>query len=276
MHFCNLTTYDTSIDIGFSRVKRDAYMGLAVDRTPDFSKISSEDAYISITQYLLDDKSLKLNFGYDENRRKIEFENNGLYLPALGSNSLGFPNYMIVNHYYENRNLKKYTFYISKEFKTDRNVLLIGSSAKFKKNDISDVYPSALRDKYKFKNQSLYTVFVENQFNINEKNLLFISLKYDHYDIDGGLEELNKFISRLGFISYINNDLYFKGFLTKTYVPPSFYETESSQDPKNLKSEDAKGGSLELIYEKDKNKIQLFCGYMVMEKFIGFGPAWNL
>jgi len=56
-------------------------MGLAIDRTPDFSKINSEDAYISITQYLLDDKSLKLNFAYDENRRKVEFENNGLYLP---------------------------------------------------------------------------------------------------------------------------------------------------------------------------------------------------
>jgi iron complex outermembrane receptor protein len=271
--FFQFNYYDTSIDIGFSRVKRDAYMGLAVDRTPDFSKTSSEDAYISITQYLLDDKSLKLNFAYDENRRKGEFENNGLYLPALG-----FPYYMGVNYYYENRNLKKYTFYISKEFKTDRNVLLIGSSAKFKKNDISDIYPSALRDKYKFKNQNLYTIFVENQFNINEKNLLFISLKYDYYNRDGGLEELNKFISRLGFISYINNDLYIKGFLTKTYVSPSFYEIESSQDPKNLKSEDVKGGSLELNYEKNKNKIQLFYGYMIMEKLIGLGPhgTYNL
>jgi len=258
--FFQFNYYDTSIDIGFSRVKRDAYMGLAVDRTPDFSKTSSEDAYISITQYLLDDKSLKLNFAYDENRRKGEFENNGLYLPALG-----FPTY------YENRNLKKYTFYISKEFKTDGNVLLVGSSAKFKKNDISDVYPSALRDKYKFKNQNLYTIFVENQFNINEKNLLFISLKYDHYDRDGGLEELNKFISRLGFISYINNNLYIKGFLTKTYIPPSFYEIENSQDTKNLKSEDLKGGSLELNYEKNKNKFQLIYGYAIIEKLIGLG-----
>jgi len=258
--FFQFNYYDTSIDIGFSRVKRDAYMGLAVDRTPDFSKASSEDAYISITQYLLDDKSLKLNFAYDENRRKGEFENNGLYLPALG-----FPTY------YENRNLKKYTFYISKEFKTNGNVLLVGSSAKFKKNDISDVYPSALRDKYKFKNQNLYTIFVENQFNINEKNLLFISLKYDHYDRDGGLEELNKFISRLGFISYINNNLYIKGFLTKTYIPPSFYEIENSQDTKNLKSEDLKGGSLELNYEKNKNKFQLIYGYAIIEKLIGLG-----
>jgi iron complex outermembrane receptor protein len=265
--FLQFNYYDTSIDIGFSRVKRDAYMGLAVDRTPDFSKTNCEDAYISITQYLLCDKSLKLNFAYDENRRKGEFENNGLYLPALG-----FPKYMAVNYYYENRNLKKYTFYISKEFKTDRNVLLIGSSAKFKKNEISDVYPSALRDKYKFKNQNLYTIFVENHFNINEKNLLFISLKYDHYDRDGGLEELNKFISRLGFISYINNDLHIKGFLTETYVPPSFYIIENSQDPKNLKSEDVKGGSLELNYEKNKNKIQLLYVYAILEKSIGLGP----
>ncbi|MBX0310928.1 MAG: hypothetical protein JHC31_03870 [Sulfurihydrogenibium sp.] len=264
--FLQFNYYDTSVDISFSRVKKDAYMGLALDRTPDLSKAISEDAYISITQYLLDDKSLKLNFAYDENRKKGEFENNGLYLPALG-----FPYYMSVSYYYDNRDLKKYTFYISKEFKTDRDVLLIGSSVKFKRNDILDIYPTALRDKYKFKNQDLYTVFIENQFNINEKNLLFTSLKYDHYERDGGLGELNKFISRLGFISYINDNIYVKGFLMKSYIPPSLYEIENSKDPKNLKSADGEGGSLELNYEKDKNKFQLLYGYAGMKNFIDFG-----
>jgi iron complex outermembrane receptor protein len=267
--FLQFNYYNTSIDIGFSRVKRDAYMGLAIDRTPDLSKASSEDAYISITQYLLDDKSLKLNFAYDENKRKGEFENNGLYLPALG-----FPYYMGVNYYYDNRDLKKYAFYVSKEFKTDRNVLLIGSSAKFKRNDILDIYLSVLRDKYKFRKQDLYSIFAENQFNINEKNLLFISLKYDYYNNkDDGLKDLNKFISRLGFISYINNDFYVKGFLMKSYVSPFLYEIENSQDPKNLKPEDAKGGSLELNYEKDKNRFQLLYGYAEMGKLIDFGQS---
>ncbi|MBX0311665.1 MAG: hypothetical protein JHC31_07785, partial [Sulfurihydrogenibium sp.] len=265
--FLQFNYYDTSIDISFSRVKKDAYMGLALDRTPDLSKAVSEDAYISITQYLLDDKSLKLNFAYDENRKKGEFENdNGLYLPALG-----FPNYMGVNYYYDSRDLKKYTFYVSKEFKTDRNVLFVGSSVKFKRNDILDIYPLDLRNKYKFKNQDLYTVFAENQFNVNERNLLFMSLKYDHYDRDGGLKEINKFISRIGFISYVNNSLYVKGFLMKTYVPPSLYEVENSQDPRDLKSEDVKGGTLELNYEREKDKFQLLYGYAAMKSFIDFG-----
>ena len=255
---------DTSIDLGFSRIKRNAFIGLATDKTPDLSKTESQDAYISITQYLLDDKSLKLNLTYDENKRKGEFSNdNGLYLPFLG-----FPNYLFVKYYYENRTLRKYTFYTSKEFKSDDNVFLIGGSVKIKDNDIQEGY---YKDKLKFNRQNIYTIFVENQYNINERNLLFLGLKYDHYQRDDGLKDLDKYIARIGFISYLKDNLYIKGFLTDSYVPPSFYEIEFSKNPKDLKSEDLKGGTIELNYQKKDHKLRLFYGHSIVKDLITFG-----
>jgi iron complex outermembrane receptor protein len=275
-----LNYYDTQLTFNFARVNRDAFKGLAVDISPDISNTQSQDFYISLTQKLLEDKSLTFNISYDYNERKGEFENKfnegGIFvLPVYNPSSL------IPYYYYEKRNLKKYIFYISKEFKTDNNALLIGASYKIKQNDVekadykaftlSGFTSSSIKDFLKFNRIDLYTVFAENQYNVNEKNLIFLSLKYDYYRREN-LPDIKEFIARIGHTSFITHNLYIKSFITKTYIPPSFYELEQSQNPKDLKVEKMKGFSSEIVYEKDKSILKLFYGYTYAKDLIYFTP----
>lgn len=237
--FFKINYQDTSVDVSFADVKRDGFGGIAVDFTPTISRTSSQDFYINLTQKFLEDKSLKLNLSVDINRRDGEFANDlvggGIFVTSIypdnpTSNILKVPIY-----YYEKRNLNKYTFYISKEFKTEKNTLLIGSSYKIKENDIKFVKYKTLSGDYtlnkltNFDKVNLFTAFVENQFNITDKNLLFVSLKFDHYSRNGGYRDLTNYIARAGFVSYLNDNLYTKAFITRTYIPPSFYEIEMSK-----------------------------------------------
>lgn len=275
-----LNYYDTQLTFNFARVNRDAFKGLAVDISPDISNTQSQDFYISLTQKLLEDKSLTFNISYDYNERKGEFENKfnegGIFvLPVYNPSSL------IPYYYYEKRNLKKYIFYISKEFKTDNNALLIGASYKIKQNDVekadykaftlSGFTSGSIKDFLKFNRIDLYTVFAENQYNVNEKNLIFLSLKYDYYRREN-LPDIKEFIARVGHISFINHNFYIKSFITKTYIPPSFYELEQSKNPKDLKVGSIKGFSSEVVYEKDKSILKLFYGYTYAKDLIHFTP----
>ncbi|MEJ5173019.1 MAG: hypothetical protein WHT47_04840 [Hydrogenothermaceae bacterium] len=278
--FFKIIYQDTSVDVSFADVKRDAFSGLAVDLTPTISRTTSQDFYINLTQRFLEDKSLKLNLSADINRRDGEFANDlvggGVFVTSIYPypvNPLQIPTY-----YYEKRNLNKYTFYISKEFKTEKNVLLIGSSYKIKENDIKFIkYKTSLGDYTPnklsgFDKVDLFTAFVENQFNITDKNLLFLSLKVDHYHRNGGYKEITNYIARAGFVSYLNDNLYTKAFITRTYVPPSFFEIEMSKNGQDLSSEKLKGLSFETEYKKDNHKLNFFYGYIEAKDMIVFLP----
>ncbi len=269
-----LNYYDTQLTLNFANTNRDAFKGLSVDMTPDKSNVKSFDFYISFTQKFLEDKSVKLSISYDYNKREGLFENSplegGVFILSI------YKPPSIPYYYYEKRHLSKYTFYISKEFKTQNNVFLIGSSYKLKQNEIdkadyiSTTSSGSIKDSLKFKTTNLYTIFLENQYNISEKNLLFLSLKYDYYQRDNNLPDIKQFIARIGHTSFINDNLYIKSFLTKTYIPPSFYELEQSKNPQNLKVEDIKGFSTEISYEKEKHTVKLFYGYTYMKDLIIF------
>ncbi len=257
--FLQYKYYDTTIDLSFSSVKRDTFINYSPDKQPSISNTSSEDFYINANQYFLEDKSLKLNISIDINKREGEFGNDlaggGLFIPPIYIP----PNIPI--YYYEKRTLNKYTFHLLKDFKTDKNVLSLGFSYKKKENNIDDsLYKTPttegnMNNIFVFKNTDIYTGYLENQYSINDKNSLILSLKYDYYKKDGGLKDFSDYIARIGYVSYITNYLYIKGFLAKTFIPPSFFEYEFSQNPKSLQREKFKGFLLEINYKKNKKYI---------------------
>ncbi|MEZ0323513.1 MAG: hypothetical protein ABWJ98_04290 [Hydrogenothermaceae bacterium] len=122
--FLKLNYQDTSLDISFADVKRDAFGGLAVDFSSTFSRTSSQDFYINLTQKFLEDKSLKLNLSVDINRREGEFANDlaggGVFLAPIYPDNPTSDSLKIPTYYYEKRDFNKYTLYISKEFKTEK------------------------------------------------------------------------------------------------------------------------------------------------------------
>lgn len=278
--FLKLKYYDTTVDLSYVGVKRDAFSGLAPDFTPTISKTFSEDLYLNLTQRLLPDKSLKINLSVDLNRRTGEFENEiaggGVFLPSFYPDPID-PSRIPI-YYYEKRNLNKYTLYVSKEFKSNSNSLLIGGSVKLKENSIDTIKYTTITGNYTTDIITpltwvvLYTAFIENQFNITDKNLFIASLKVDHYHRNGGYKQLTDYIARLGYISFLSDSLYIKGFLNRVYIPPSFYEIEMSRVGKNLLSGKSMGASVELSYKKEKHSINLFYAYTKTKDMIAFLP----
>ncbi|MEZ0323514.1 MAG: hypothetical protein ABWJ98_04295 [Hydrogenothermaceae bacterium] len=115
-------------------------------------------------------------------------------------------------------------------------------------------------------------MFAENQFNITDRNLLFVSLKVDHYGRNGGYKDFTNYIARAGFVSYLNDNLYTKAFITKTYIPPSFYEIEMSKNSQDLSCEKIKSLSFETEYKKDNHKLNFFYVYIEAKDVIVFLP----
>lgn len=284
--FLKLNYFDTTLDLSYTKVNRDAYAGLAVDIFPDISKTKSEDIYINLTQNLLEDKSLKINLSVDINRREAEFSNDlqgggvfaGWIYPHHPLDPARIPIY-----YYENRKFNKYSAYISKEIKTDRNTLLIGASYKVKENNVEEARYSTISETRQlpqispFTKTLLTTVFIENQYNLTDRSLVFTSLKYDHNERNGGYRDISDYIARLGFVNFFSNNLFLKGFLTRTYIPPSFFEVEISENLTDLKQEKIYGASFEVGYNLDKHSLNIFYGYADADRMIAFVPyARNL
>jgi len=268
--FSSVEYQDSKLDLQFARLSRGIFSGLSINSQPDNGETISTDFYLSFTQRFLQDKSIKFNFSVDINKRKYEELNKGIFIQPFFN-----PSNPII-YYNEERTLKKYTLYLSKEFKTSNNVLLTGISAKYKENFVDKInyttqsQQNIFTDKMiPFDKWYLYSFFIENQYNINEKNLLFLSLKLDNNQRNGGYKDTTDYIARIGYISIFNN-FTFKTFATKTYIPPSFFEYEFAKEKGNLKKEDVKGISTELIYKKDNNEFKLFYGYAKAKDMIIF------
>lgn len=278
--FFKLRYYDTTLDFSYIKVKRDTYGSIAVDFSPDISKSTSEDVYVNLTQNLLADKSLKINLSVDLNSRKGEFLNRlqegGVFIGWLYPSP---PNpAKIPFYYYEDRNINKYSFYVAKEFKTEENTLLIGGSYKVKENNVTTVSYTTLSGSEQrseitpLTRINLSTVFIENQYNINQKNLLFASLKYDYHKRNGGYSDISEYIARVGFVSFLSENVYLKSFLTRTYLPPSLFEVEMSNNPTKLKPEKITGGSFEFGYNMDRQSLNIFYGYLYIKDMISLTP----
>jgi len=146
-----------------------------------------QDAYISFKDYF--DKSLKIHFALD-----MEHKDNY-------KDSFDFPFYIpsALNQgetpifYNLNANIYKYSGDILKTFTTDKNKLIIGSGFQLLNFDIDNLsyYNNILINSLnKPTHRNYYTIYIEDQFNINDRNLLLGDLKFDRYLTTGILETL--------------------------------------------------------------------------------------
>ena len=274
--YLNLIYKNTSLQFNFGRVNRYIFQGLSIDGAPTDGKLKSYDYDINLTHYFTDDKSFKLNLSLNQNYRNFREENDyldgGIYIPPIYEPppSLNTPIF-----YHEERKLEKYNLYLGKEFNTKRNSLLTAISIKQKNNNLKQVrYKTPVKDEKSknflaFNKETIYSLILENQFNITEKNLLFTSLKIDRYLRNGNYDNFTDFIGRIGFISSPFKDWFLKGFVTRTYVPPSFFETELAPN-RRLNQEILTGATFEIINESNKHRFSFLAGYVNIQDLITF------
>ncbi|PMP93210.1 MAG: TonB-dependent receptor [Hydrogenobaculum sp.] len=254
------------LDISAVRSKQNVFVG-AEFANPVGGINKDQDAYISFTDYF--DKSLKLHFG-------IDMEHKDNY-----KNSFGFPLYIpyalnqgnIPIFYNLNMNIYKYSGNILKTFTTDRNKLIIGSGFQLLNFDIDNLSYNdiPINSLNKPTHRNYYTAYVEDQFSINKRNLLLGDLKFDRYSYNGHFRN-SDYSARIGYISKPKNNMTIKGFLYKTYSPPSFQNILYS-GPYYLNNIKYKGLSLETDYNFSKDNIRLLYGYIDMKNTIE--PSFN-
>ncbi len=231
--FFGLYSENSSLELGYGYVNKSPFMGFAMDNTAERGYTKAEDLYLTLTVYPSDDRSTKFVFSLDNHRRKhYESSSTGLYIPIFMDllNPLNNP-----RDFYENAFFSKVTLYLSKELSSTTNKLLTAVSYKLYNSDVDSRYYVTLgglrRDvgeTVPFNRQEIYSFILEDKFSINPRNLIIGGIKFDKYYRNGGFKDFDEIIARFGYISLVNRYLSIKGFLSRSYIPPFFYDTEIS------------------------------------------------
>ncbi|WP_457641535.1 TonB-dependent receptor plug domain-containing protein [Persephonella sp.] len=260
--YLGLNYYRTFLELSFAKINRNIFQGLSLDGAPEEGKTKSLEYYISITQYLLNDKSLKLNLTLDgQNRKYYEKNKEGILIPRIinWNNTDTIP-----VEYREDIELHKYTLNLTKEFKSNNNLLLTGFTIKDKRYHINDreYKTSSYTEKnvkfIEFDRETLLSFILEDQYNITDKNLIILSLKADKY-FRKKEEDLFDYMAKIGFITFFNRNWMIKTYLGRAYFAPTFLDFEMSTD--KLKSSTTKSILAEIIYQNKNHYVSIFGGY---------------
>ncbi len=232
---------DTRIEFGEGHINRYPFMGLSLDRTPDSGKLKISKRFVQITQKFLKDKSLKFQFSIDNNYRDY-FEKNAefVYIPTLWNFDNLLNNPVI---YHENINFYKYTTFLNKSFDLGKSKLSVGLNYKsydYRIRTRSFTTPTGKTRYVKyvtpFNKEKIYSLLIQNQHNIDRKNLLTFDLRYDLFRRNGGFKDFKEYVFRIGYVSFPFENLYFKFFVQRFYIPPFFYHIDfSGRDLKTQK-----------------------------------------
>ena len=282
--YLNYRYRDSLFEFSFLDISSDAFMGLSVDNAPDKPNkdtLKNREYYF---MYTYDNNDYKFNFSYSNNRIKKK-ENNkkedgGLFLPQY-STVVKIPlptgEMKIVpltpTFVEEDRDLKKYNFSISKNFKTDRNHLFTSISMQIRENNINKLnyeLNGKIIDGKKIENINFlknYSAVLEEQYNINDRNLIFTSLKGDKYVGDGNYKSTNNYIARVGYITIPTDNFKLKAFLTRSYVPVTILAQEFASD-RELKQTMAKAATIETNYKKGKHNFNFGYGATRLKNLI--------
>ncbi len=234
-NFAFLGIYSNSLklELGYGYTNRDPFIGFATDGVVESGYTKAQDIYVTLTIFPLENKTMKLVFSLDNHVRKhLEKSSSGLYIPVFYDpfNPLNNP-----KEFYEKAFFNKVDLYVSKEFTTKSNKLLAAMSYKIYNFDLDSRYYITLGGDRRevgnvvpFNRQEIYSLILEDQYSINPRNLIIGGIKFDKYYRNGGFKDFEEYILRLGYISLIKEHFYIKSFLSRSYIPPYFYDVESS------------------------------------------------
>jgi len=226
---------------------------------------------MAIFSYPFGDEDTKFVFSFDHNKRRhYERSEGGLFIPIFMSvNPLNNP-----LDFFERAVFNKVDLYLSKTFRFRQNSLLTATSYKLYNANIEERRYRTLGgstvevdQKIPFSRQEIFSLILENKLSINPRNLVIAGVKVDSYERNGGLRNFYAWIGRLGFISIPMDNLYLKAFISRSYIPPFFYDVEISGrdlDPILIPL----SATLEGSFRTERVKLTLWAGYMRIENDI--------
>jgi iron complex outermembrane receptor protein len=259
--YLKLNYLDTSFQLSGSDVKRGLFAGFSPDFSPDYGGIRSTGIFASISQKMLDDKSLKILFSFDYQRRNYEESNTDygvLFLPYV-NNKNGIPIYLN-----DVRTFAKNTFNIEKTFKLDRHFLdinLIYQNYQQNAEGRKIIYPpniTVFNYEPKYVEESNFSsVYLDDTYKITSNLNFNLNVKYSYYSWSRN-KDTGVLNFKSGFL-YNYNRYSFRTYISRMYIPPPFIFIEMSDG--NLKPVRHDNFFMEHSYSFKNNKITFDFNY---------------
>ena len=247
--YMKFTYIDTEIQISASSVKRGIWGGFSTDFSPDYGKAKSTDVFFSLSQKMLEDKSLKLLVSYDWQKRNYIEKNIDFGVPYLKYKSqYGLPVYMN-----EDSTFSKFILYAEKSFNfgfhflnlgitvQDYKQAFIGKNITYKNNKVIDDFESPYEESDIFS-----SLIFDYRYKANKNLNLFVNGKLSHYNWYHNKDSLI-FDKRIGLICK-RDKFRIKSFISQAYTPPPLIYIET-------KKEDLKPVKVNLLYLEGKYNI---------------------
>ncbi len=254
-----------TIEIGAIDERYDMFKGLG--STPYDGDVHSNSAYISASKYFDNELSVGLSLSH-ERLSSNYIDDNGI---KLYDNS-------VANILDATIKTRVYNIMLDKKFIFESNELSMGVQYKNEyftvEEFILDNADSPLPTGIKQKN--MFIGYIENLFNINNKNLITLSARVN-YTKDDYTSSINH-ILRAGYISTINNSFSVKVFAIDGYISPTFRQTTFSPSYNinpNLDSAITRTVTVELVYKYQDTKISLSGGNSTKKNAIIFDKVQN-
>lgn len=259
---------------GFSQIKKDDFLSLAFDATPDYSKTTREEKYIEISKnFNNSDGKIYLSYNQSDKDSLTKNEDGILLIPIIDLSNIPstIPKYINADLTY-----KKYDFGISNKFNKNNHSLFLAAAIKHKESKVNHVNIIYLNDTInnntnitRIKNETIYSILSEYSYYINDSNLLITNFKYDNYQKTGTVHSFDFITPRIGYISTLNKNVSIKFFATKTFTPPSMFELNfASKQYNDLNNEEKDIYTFETAYEDDKQNFSLFLNYLKIRDMI--------
>ena len=270
--YLNLNNENADINMAYTDIKKDNFVGLSTDANPEDGELISKDFFIDITRYFLDDNSLKTNISVDVEDLKNDEQN------QEGLSTIFFRNLKQVD---SDLKLTKIKANISKSFSYGNNNFLTGVSISEKKLDPQSIKTVNFSNQVTYKDQ--YTNFDEEQiasllfeddYKILDNLILIGNAKFDNYKRTGSLEDISEELYRVGAIYTPFENFGIKTFYTNTYLPPSFYNMEYTLS-KDLDVQKYKLYTIEGVYTTEKQKFRVTHHNVAIDDFIYFHPVYG-
>jgi|TARA_R110002033_G_scaffold414_1_gene4041 iron complex outermembrane receptor protein len=269
--YLDIKNETTSINVGYSDLTKDNYMGYSKDVTPNSGEIYSKDYFFDVSKYFLDDKSIKLNFAFGKNNRKYNEENDEkiTLIPYLFSSTQN------ITKYDEDMDLTKTNAYLSKTFEYKDNNFLAALSMENKKykinnrtliNSNTSIDVGAFND---FNEESVYSLLFQDDYKIKDDLIIIGNAKYDKYKRKGFLKDSTNSNYRIGTIYTPYKNFGLKSFYTITTVPQDFYSVDFALPvKKELKDQKYRFYTLEGVFTTDNSKFGITYDHVTIRDFI--------
>jgi len=269
----------TNINIGYNDTKKDNYMGMSLDVVPNSGEADSKDYFIDISKEFLHDNSLKIGASYNIYTRQYNENNDeGLWLvPIIDLTNTANT---IPKEFSESLKFTKTTAYINKKINYNKHQLLTSLHVKNKTQKLIDrktvnfANQVTLNEKFNdFDEENIYSFILEDNYRLNNDVVLIANLKLDRYDRNAHLEDSNEKMHKVGIIYTPFKNFGLKSFYTKTYLPPSFYNTDfASSRNQDIKTQMYKFFTAEAVVTSDKAKFGVTYHNVKIDDFIYFTP----